>query len=320
MPTGVWTVSGWNVDDVLVDGDINGISDGTLDVGANGVNEWSQPGLFATTQVLSSLAAEFNTILSGGSLPVVLTDAFGNQFVDVPMKATATAGAIQIAYLDIRYDWGAEVTINPNSGSLLAELTSHVPTSGNDNVSIPIEVETKNAGRIVLSDINISYDARPKLVAIPQLTAYEDTEDLLLLDLSNYITDDNEVLSDLDVIVNSNSLPDDIQLTISEDNQYLQFTPLTENWNSEQNDFVYTSIQITDGRSRVMVSEPFAIWVSATNDEPKITASIGELITSEGGDYQMDVDTGVYFMDVEFDILRHPQLRCGRGSIGYLRR
>jgi len=186
------TYSGWNIDDVRVYGTGSAVANPALDIGDNSNTDWSWSGTCTGTHPVSDFTSELNTLLQG---PVTYTDEYGTQFVDIPMKMSVTnAGSLTMNSLDIEYTFSANVK-DKSGGSVTTELNDAVPSTGTGNASIPISVISSSAGQVKLSDFQIVYDARPKVSPIPDLWVFEDTPDPQLLDMTLFITDDNDVLS-----------------------------------------------------------------------------------------------------------------------------
>ena len=93
--------------------------------------------------------------------PVSFTDAYGNDFVKVPMTLSMLYGGMgTISNLNVIYEYQTPVGKNPVTGDIassLDDLQSSKP--GNYNTSIPILVSSSSAGRLMLTDLRISMHA-----------------------------------------------------------------------------------------------------------------------------------------------------------------
>jgi hypothetical protein len=86
---------------------------------------------------------------------VSFTDAFGNQFVDIPINVTAGMPAmVRFDNLEVLYDYKTSIDRNPASIDLvssLAELQSSI--IGTENFTIPLVVSSETPGQARLTDL-----------------------------------------------------------------------------------------------------------------------------------------------------------------------
>jgi len=296
------TYGGWNIDDVRIYGDSSDILNPSVDIGNDGNVDWSHVGILSSTVVIPDFSSALNTLLQGS---VSYTDPYGNGFVNISILGSVGApGALTLSNPNIQYSYQAVVSTKPGS-SLVAEINGAIPSTGDDNQTILISVSSETAGKVTLSNFDISYDARPKLRTIPDLSVYEDTADPQVLDLGQIIIDDTESLLSLDIQVSSNSMAEYIGLSISEDHQYLVFTPLVVNWNSVTTggDIGYVELTVTDSQTRSRVSNVFAVDVLAVNDEPVVKDLMEEFSMVEDDESDLFLEEREYFIDYEYDIL-----------------
>ncbi|HJL59716.1 MAG TPA: DNRLRE domain-containing protein, partial [Candidatus Thalassarchaeaceae archaeon] len=82
-----------------------------IDIGNDGNMQWNHSGNLSNGSVIPNFAASINSLLAN-SAPT-FTDAWGNEFVDIPVNVTGNATLI-LDDIDVRYDWTPTVTTSPN--------------------------------------------------------------------------------------------------------------------------------------------------------------------------------------------------------------
>ena len=131
-----------------------------LDVGADGNWEWNHSGNLSNASTVPDFSASLNSYL--GNATPSFTDAWGNEFVDIPIKVSANATLV-LDDIDIEYDWTAAIGVSPHS-DLLAELNQHASNLTPDaagNVSIIINVSSSSAGKVELLNLWLGQGDRP---------------------------------------------------------------------------------------------------------------------------------------------------------------
>jgi len=128
-----------------------------LDIGDNGgTPEWNLTGEFKTTDYLSDLTTELNSLIS--STPTSYIDNYGNEFVDIVINITSNQTCeFQIREMHINYTYTEAVDKNPYTGNLVNALNELVPDVYEGNISIPIVVYSSCPGHINISNITIDY-------------------------------------------------------------------------------------------------------------------------------------------------------------------
>jgi len=135
-----------------------------LDVGADGNWEWNHSGNLSNASTVPDFSASLNSYL-GNAIPS-FTDAWGNEFVDIPLKVSANATLV-LDGIDIEYDWTAAVGASPHS-DLLGELNQHLSNltpDGAGNVSIIINVSSSSAGKVELLNLWLGQGDRPPSIS-----------------------------------------------------------------------------------------------------------------------------------------------------------
>jgi hypothetical protein len=126
-----------------------------IDIMNDGINEFNYP-TFSGNYTITNIASKLNSYLA--SAPVAYTDAYGNEFVDVPINVSPyNMTTVIFSGLEVLYNYNANIDRNPVTGDLssaLIELTS--PKPGNYNTTIPILVSTESAGRLKLFDLKLT--------------------------------------------------------------------------------------------------------------------------------------------------------------------
>ncbi|MDP6864066.1 MAG: DNRLRE domain-containing protein [Candidatus Poseidoniaceae archaeon] len=135
-----------------------------FDVGADGNWEWNHSGNLSNASTVPDFSAALNSYL--GNATPSFTDAWGNEFVDIPLKVSANATLV-MDEVDIEYDWTAAVGPSPHS-DLLSELNQHVSNltpDGAGNVSIVINVSSSSAGKVELLNLWLGQGDRPPSIS-----------------------------------------------------------------------------------------------------------------------------------------------------------
>ena len=130
---------------------------GGLDVGNDGSSEWSHAGNLSNGTTTPDFSATLNALLANAS--PTFTDAWGNDFVDIPLGVTGNATLV-LGNIEIEYDWEPSVA----HGALTPEINQHLSGTTPDptgNVTIPINVTSGSAGIVELSNLNINLGDRP---------------------------------------------------------------------------------------------------------------------------------------------------------------
>jgi len=131
-----------------------------LDVGADGNWEWNHSGNLSNASTVPDFSVSLNSYL--GNATPSFTDAWGNEFVDIPIKVNANATLV-LDDIDIEYDWTAAIGVSPHS-DLLGELNQHASNLTPDaagNVSIIINVSSGSAGKVELLNLWLGQGDRP---------------------------------------------------------------------------------------------------------------------------------------------------------------
>ena len=131
--------------------------DASVDVGADGDDEWSANG-FSGTAPIPDFTAELNAHLA--AMPPTLTDEWGNAMVEIPLDLIgSSAGVIKLSDLEVTYQWKARVAVQ-DVGTLAQELDGQLgPTPSDTMVTILASASADTEGQLVLSD--------PHIVGVP---------------------------------------------------------------------------------------------------------------------------------------------------------
>jgi hypothetical protein len=129
----------------------------TIDIGDNGGSpEFDHSGELTDPQIVPDFTAELNNLIS--STPIKFTDEYGIQFVEIPINVTNDVeGMVLLSDLDIKYNLTTLAFLNPHNDNLINELNELVPDTGEDNITLTLEIESDTAGKINISDIIIDY-------------------------------------------------------------------------------------------------------------------------------------------------------------------
>ena len=92
-----------------------------FDLGNDGSLEWNHSGNLRSGTISPDLAAVINSYLANATPS--FTDAWGNEFVDIPLNITGNATLV-MSDLNVSYDWNPTVAITP-TGDLANEINQH---------------------------------------------------------------------------------------------------------------------------------------------------------------------------------------------------
>ncbi len=239
--------------------------DPAIDVGDDGDDDWTYSGELDTTVLADKLATEFQSHLKG---TVSQQDTWGNKFYDVPINFTSTSpGILRIDQLRIVFEYEAS-TID-----FTAILNNYIKANkdkadDNGNLKVPIIVVSGTNGKVKLSDLDIVVDRSPVISAIPSTYAIdEDTKNLHLIDLADYVSDDVTAFGDLTIKVIQVDQVGIVAVTL-EDGRYIGVDAETGEANDNWNGFVKVQVKVADGLGQGAESEVFTIEVRPVNDPP----------------------------------------------------
>ena len=147
-----------------------------FDLGNDGSLEWNHSGNLSSGTISPDLAAGINSYLANATPS--FTDAWGNDFVDIPLNITGNATLV-LSNLNVSYDWNPTIDITPTS-NLANEINQHLANLTADvtgNVSITINVTSGSPGVVELSNLQINTGNRPPsigAISLPSETIVPD--------------------------------------------------------------------------------------------------------------------------------------------------
>jgi len=137
-----------------------------IDVGDDSSKEWTNTGKFSGTTYATGWQNSINQYLRT-HFPDEYDD-YGNAFTYVPVRIGADlAGQISVSEIEVEYDYTATVYYNPDSGNIINELQSLVPTDEEGWSLIEINVTTQTPG--VLTFDNLRTPERDEAWGLTQL-------------------------------------------------------------------------------------------------------------------------------------------------------
>ncbi|MBN1540156.1 MAG: VCBS repeat-containing protein [Candidatus Thermoplasmatota archaeon] len=164
-----------------------------IDLGNDGISDWTWgTTLRGTTEV--SFTDELQYVIDNKPSGVATsTDEFGNRMLSIPIyMRTGTGGRLTGYDIEVRYN---TTLVVDNQGMFMRELSRIIPDYGDSTdptVRIYLLFGGKSEGTAFISDIQVEYNAPPKLKSsLPtKLTVNEDSLKRGVIDLSQYFTDD----------------------------------------------------------------------------------------------------------------------------------
>ncbi len=265
--------------------------DAAIDVGDDGDDEWTYEGELDTTVVVKDLATEFQSHLTGA---YSLQDPWGNRFHDVPINFTsASPGILRIDQLRIVFEYDAKTI---DFTSILNDYIEANSDKANDEgyLEVPIVVTAGTNGKLKLHGLKVVVDRSPGISEIPSTFAIdEDTKNLHLIDLADYVSDDFTAFADMKLKV-SQLDQDGIVFVTLEDDRYVGVDAETGETNDNWHGTVRVQVWAWDGLGQEAESNVFTVEVRAVNDPPVMgEAPPGQLYEDEPFEFKMsatDVD------------------------------
>jgi hypothetical protein len=240
-----------------------GIPHPTLSIGSHLV--WNVSGPCNGTKSISDFSQVLNDYLHKAWN--ITSDGFGNDLVDIPIIINASGrGNMSLSKLKIIYTYNA--SIPDFSGILKSYITTHkTEKDAGGNLTIPFILKSSTPGKLKLSDLNITYDAAPRLVkSIPSVEMDEDTMNTNILDLYDYFQDDRDPDSMLEYMIESATNSSQIDVTIFQ-GRYLSADALTGEANDNWTGVVNLKVRCRDTHKSSTISNSFDLIIKNVNDQ-----------------------------------------------------
>jgi hypothetical protein len=278
-----------------------GAANATLDIGDMGTGyDWTYNGILEDyVASVPDFTQKLNNIL-GSSTKSTFTDIYGNDFVIIPLNFTSdNDGLLRIMSMGIEYTYSATIH-KKGLDTIVSELNEHIVFTESDTIDLHFIITSTTSGKLKFTDLELVYNIPPDLdMNIPTIVAYEDTENLELLDLSTFFTDTDEPTLDLNYSVVYNSEFENVEVFTNGTNM-LKIRPITPNWYGKTK----VMIQVIDSGNKKTYSNQFKIVVQPVNDEPTNNHMISDVKMIEGGkSVTFDLSLREYFADIEEDYL-----------------
>ncbi|MGA1819583.1 MAG: hypothetical protein ACMUHU_01095, partial [Thermoplasmatota archaeon] len=257
-----------------------------LDVGDDKTNDWSYTGNYVGTTNLTGFQGSINQYLQT-HFPDEYDD-YGNAWTHVPVRLGAdAAGKITVSDVKVEYDYTAKVYYSPNTGNVVQELQSLVPTTEEGWSLVEINVTSQTQGTLKFDNLELrgsKPNYRPRAMEISTIEVDEGVVRSDLLKVNDQFYDLDQDSQSLIYILQKNDQTDHVDLYLHEDemgNTWLGIdSSKDENWNGE----VACQISATDEFGKDVWSNEFIIDVRPVNDLPYIAMGMEDIITLEGVD------------------------------------
>jgi uncharacterized Zn-finger protein len=284
--------------------------DVTVDIGDNQKIDYISFGKFNKTVFLPGITQELQSIVESYFNPPTYIDQWGNAFIDVPVNVTCTTyGRVYLSNMSIKYSYVPVVDKNGHNGNFSAELTEHIPQTGDSssNVKINLDIKAGSAGKLWLKNVWIVYrktDNPPDALPIPGLHVNED--EVEKLDLSLFFVDDNTESTDMSYEILNFT---DTNVTVSMVNNYeLEVdATVTPDWHGNFS----MRVRVLDNIGNPTESDFFKVFVDPVNDEPTPNIQIPDIFLNEdstsadiffnSSEYFTDIDNDSLFYSIEID-------------------
>jgi len=265
--------------------------DAAIDIGDDGDDEWTYKGELTSTVVANNLATELESHLKG---TYSHQDAWGNKFYDIPINFTSTSpGVLRIDKLSIVFEYTAKTV------DFTAILNTYIKANkdnANDEgyLKVPIIVASGTNGKLKLSNLKIIVDRAPLISAIPSTYAIdEDTKNMHLIDLADYVSDDITAFEDMTLKVIQVDQAGIVTVTL-EDDRYVGVDAETGTANDNWHGKVSVQVKAWDGLGQGGETEVFTVEVRPVNDAPVFEDTpSSQIMEDEAFGFQMkasDVD------------------------------
>jgi hypothetical protein len=279
----------------------------TLDIGNDGDDEWTWPNALKQKTYTSDIYQEINSLVQAAT--PTIRDAYGNEFVEIPVKISADPYGYVELTPKIEYTYNANVEIKPDYGNLVDELNDLIPKSGSsdDIFNIYLGVMSDSPGKIKISGINFEYNGAPEYVEIPTLKLDEDINGkvLNLTQQKNgegiYFKDDYDSTAELSFGVFSNNNPEHLELSVSND-KWLKVRSLVPDWHGEAK----VKLWCKDTEDIRIISDEIKILINPVNDPPKPNNPFSYVQMLENQTkiaFDLDDEQNEYFIDVDSEVL-----------------
>ncbi|MFW3147060.1 MAG: Ig-like domain-containing protein [Thermoplasmatota archaeon] len=257
-----------------------------MDVGDDGIKDWSNPGYFNTSAKPSGLQGSMNQYLTTHFPDEV--DDYGNEWSYVPIRIGADSGGkLIVSDMKVLYDYTASIYFNPFTDTATKELQSLVPSTEEGSKMVNINVMSNTRGKIVLDNLQMEGkkpNYRPETMEIPDVSVSEGSVDRMLIPISDYFMDIDQDSTTLDYRIRMNDQSEHVDLFLTTTNSrdgkvYLGIdTRKDENWFGT----VTTRISVLDDFGKDAWSNQFKISVEPVNDLPFGSMEFQDITTSEG--------------------------------------
>jgi ligand-binding sensor domain-containing protein len=167
-------------------------------VGSDAAMDWSFAGSFETKQTNIDIATDITDVLAAATPDVV--DDYKTEFVNVTFEVSVgpnSVGVLSISNLDIRYS--LDVSVSDFASEMNTYTQAHTMWyDENDNFSIPLNVTSSSAGKVIISGIYVAYDyiPRPPVVGWLGLEAvynFSDTQSDMVTVRANCTDPDDDI-------------------------------------------------------------------------------------------------------------------------------
>jgi hypothetical protein len=281
----VGTLAGPTVGDLDNDGDLDlvvGAQDGnlyyyealksypllpSLDIGADGDNEWTYNGDLKTKVIANNLATEIQSHIKADGRPA-FRDGWGNVFDDITFKfSSGSAGKLVVDQLRIHYVYTAKT--HDFTDILNKWINDHEDEADEEGyIKVPIIIYSARAGTVKVSNLKIEIDRPPVWTNIPSTYAIdEDTRNDKLIDLWQYVSDDltepSKLAIELEQLDQKGVV--DVKLVAG---RYVSVDSETGTANDNWNGKVKLMAFATDNRKLTSKSNIFSVDIRPVNDAP----------------------------------------------------
>ena len=268
-----------------------------LDIGDDGDTDAKFDGEFWNTSIAHGLADEFESHLGGGRPS--FQDGWGNAFDDIVLVLSSESpGRMIVDQIRITY------TYTKTSHDFATALSNYIDDNDhkaddNGNLDVPIIVSSSTKGKVKLGNVKVVIDIPPKWSKIPSTFSIpEDTKNLQLFDLHDYVLDDFDTLSNLKLSVKQLDQVGIVEVSL-QGGHFIGVDAETGSANDNWFGNVRVVVVAMDSRDQTAASNEFTIAVTPVNDVPEIL---------NVPPYAIEEDTTLDFTilakDVDKDILK----------------
>ncbi len=243
------------------------------------------------TETISDLTEYFNIEISSSD---VFYQTQFDEFVSIDiftscLNVNDTAGSDIFTINDITISYQYNKTINDITEDVNYYISNHDPSSEDGMIHVPITLGADQDCGLRFLDFNIEVDLIPDLHDLPDdLTVYEDTHNLHVIDLYEMFSDDLTPLEEIEFYV------DRIGENFSKfepgifEGRYVSIDLSNGSYNDNWTGIIEIKISAVDSRGGWRITDQIQIQVLSVNDPPGISNGPANSVVVQDNEWTFD--------------------------------